>query len=157
MCLNTKHTNQRKKFLTSDIDRKGLKVYKIVARHTASGKDYPLFSIINTITRRKPYKEGLNEANTSRILDAGMGWNSFQYVSGFHFYREQKAATEMIKYIVGMKRDIVRRNYELKIVECIIKKSWITAVGTEDGILGIEEQTVIVSKKAIFPEPLMKD
>ena len=89
-----------------------------------------------------PFEEGINEANTSEKIEV---WESHlsthnykSYSSGFHFFKDKKAAEQAYN------------PEKLKVIKCIVKKSWITAVG-EQHMTGTKS-TVIVAKKAIFPK-----
>ena len=146
MCLVNKYTNLKKQSITDKIDKDGLKVYKMVARQKTNKKDYPLFSVINNITKREAYEKGVNIADASETI----GRDGYKYKAGFHFYKDEKAAEKIMEYIINH-RDLIPNNYEGKVVTCIVKKTWITSIGEEGSPISIEKDVVIVAKKAIFP------
>lgn len=137
MCLN-KITN--KKEITDTITEKGLKVYKVV--EIRDGKYYPIYQHYTI-----PYKEGIDIAQFYKnISTKTIGF----YKAGFHFFKTKKAADDYLKetHPIGL-------NIKLKVIICNVKKSWITATGTEiiNKIIGRKYSTnVIVANKAVFPK-----
>lgn len=155
----------REKFI-NDIGEDGITVYKVVAIE----KDgyYPVAKKTKT-----GYKDGLNEAIVSTI-SIDMSFNS--YDAGFHFYLSKEEAEAYFQYLHDLVDDdgwyqhvlyiakdegeTVHKQYRL--VECIVKKEWITMIGQESSGLNLsvgntrwgkdDSATVIVSEKAIFPK-----
>lgn len=77
------------------------------------------------------YKNGHNKANITIKLLAGKG----MYWSGFHF---------SLKPILWFEKYSSHER-----IKCLIKKEWITTIGTE--IWGSKQYIVIVASQAIFP------
>jgi len=167
MCLSVLLNNKEKKEILDSIKKEGLKVYKIV--NLRENKFHPISRHMDV-----PYDEGNNEANTVEILSVG-GWGQKKYNSGFHFFKELidaekylKTFDEIVKY---HKMKYSTADYpNFKLIECMVKKSWITAIGKEAlPILAInplvkkslflsrssnpyDQYTIIVTNQAIFPE-----
>jgi outer membrane receptor for ferric coprogen and ferric-rhodotorulic acid len=140
MCIEYKLTTDKKKKILDKIGREGIKVYKIV-RHGDWGH-YPIYR-----NKQTPYEEGVNTAQRIQIVS----WDAVSYMSGFHFYMNKYAAKMTLKY----EWEDMDDGYQYKIIECIVKKSWVTTIGEEyifndDGRYQDLTQ-VIITKKAIFP------
>lgn len=140
MCLNYKYSNKRKKNFVKDIPKEGLKVYKVVRINEKGAFSSPCFV--------SEYQPGINVDEKECTIDNGTG---LRYKSGFHFFKIKKQAKVMLKWCL----EECDSKYEL--IECIVKKSWITDVGEENrwGYMDKKEKyqvTIIVANKAIFPE-----
>ena len=154
MCLSRKFALDDLRDLLNLIPKEGRVVYKIVG--VARGKYYPV--AINT---RTPFKVGSDSADTHESVLSLYGE---KYKAGFHFFQIKEEAEETLRLVRRRSKDTkanksVRANMreanellrkEYKVIECRIKKSWVTAIGV-DGIDG--EDITIVTKKAIFPDP----
>lgn len=154
MCLDSKWTKKEIKEITDEIGKDGITVYKVVGV-TKKGY-YPPAS--HTSTR---YKNGLNEAIQSKVELSRQPENHYQ--AGFHFYQTEKDA----KMFLGHLEDLVINSYyevsrevdgchevfrkKYKVIECTVKKSWITMMGRQASSR-LTMAVVIVAKKAIFPE-----
>jgi hypothetical protein len=154
MCLTTKFSLEGLKELLDLIPKEGKVVYKVVG--VARGKYYPV-----AVKTRTPFKVGSDSADTHEPIITSYG---HKYKAGFHFFQIKKEAEETLQLIryrtKNIKRNkIVRSNMreanelirkEYKVIECRIKRSWVTAVGLD----GADSDSVtIVAKKAIFPDP----
>ncbi len=154
MCLRNKIDKTELQEFKNTIPKDGLVVYKIVG--IGRGDFFPVH--INT---REPYKVGLEEADTSHEIE--LYDDESLYRSGFHFYVEMKDAKNDLLHIRGMLKDDLawmrkharqlkkqlRKNYT--IIECVVKKSWITNKG-KDGCRYLKTFDTVVAKKAIFPK-----
>ena len=154
MCLDRRIPLNDMRDIINLIPKEGKIVYKVVG--VATGKYYPLVS--NTKT---PFGVGSYAADTSETLLTGWGGN---YKAGFHFFQVREGAEKLLNLVrerfentkknrrvhadMRNKNELVRSRY--KIIECRIKKSWVTAMGI-DGVDG--EDITVVTKKAIFPNP----
>jgi hypothetical protein len=154
MCLNRRFSFKDQGDLINLIPKEGKIVYKVVG--VAKGKYYPIVS--NT---RTPFRVGIDSADTSEPLETE--WNQ-RYKAGFHFFQIKKEADELLSLIrrrfklqktnktvrsnMRKANELVRNEY--KVIECRIKKSWVTAVGVD----GVDSDSItIVTNKAIFPDP----
>ena len=142
MCLETvddpKTINEFKKTIPS----KGITVYKVV--FVGNGKYYPMHEY-----RLIPFKQGLDEAITTEKIRTHI-WtdNYITYQAGFHFFTNKKDAEKYKKYVES---NHFKDCPDFAIIECVIKKSWITTVGKNSICFNSYGQTV-VTNKAIFPE-----
>ena len=99
----------------------------------------------------EPYEKGLNKADTSQIIE--VGWTNKKYKSGFHFFINKKDADyfkdnmERLLKNDELQNDVFRGEYV--IIECLIKKSWVIAIGIDD--TDTNRASTVVVKKAIFP------
>jgi hypothetical protein len=143
MCLEHRLPKNKANKIIDKIPPEGIKVYKIVK--CGSVHYHPIHRY-----EFGPYNEGVNKAQTKQIS----AWEGEKYMAGFHFYMNEKNA----KYILNKEwGDSV---YTFKLIECIVKKSWITAIGHEVVFKTVHGDfddvylttTVIVAKKAIFPK-----
>ena len=154
MCLAIKFSPEDLRDLTNLIPKEGKIVYKVVG--VARGKYYPLAS--NT---RIPFGVGPDSVNTSESLDIEWGQ---RYKAGFHFFQIKKEAEALLglirrRFKIQEENKNIRSNMrkanelirnEYKVIECKIKKSWVTSVGVD----GVDSDSVaIVTNKAIFPDP----
>ncbi len=156
MCLDKKMSLEERKEITSLIGRKGIIVYKVVG---FNGKKCYYPPAKNTTI---PYKDGLNEAIAEHV-PTNIDITNY-YWAGFHFFAKKRAAIQYLEYL----EDLVENHYKevsqsskidkeifykkYKVIKCIIKKSWVMMVGKQVAGTNGRLQTVIVSKKAIFPE-----
>ena len=161
MCLANKLDLEEKKEFTDKIDRKGIKVYKVVG--VKDGEYYPpaKYTLI-------PYKSGVNLAVETTVFTVE---GNSKYTTGFHFYQTKSAAKDFLDYINDLVRDhwedtssAARHEGETlhkkhKVIESIVKKSWITTVGRQSSNNLSPLQMVIVAEKAIFPkkEPIEEE
>ncbi len=146
MCLRRKLSEDDKKKIIDKIDKKGMKVYKLVK--VMDSVYYPIYFNVN-----RPYEEGVNEAEVGNV------WTSygFSYSSGYHFYKSERTANRHCEH---MSRSIGTRAacYSIKVIECIVKKSWVSEIGTQCGVMKNgrlakrDRVKVVVAKKAIFPK-----
>lgn len=153
MCLRSKFTKKLKKEFLDTIHREGLTVYKIVGIGVSNY--FPPCK-----RTKEPYAEGIVEADTSISIEM---YNSSKYKAGFHFYVSLEDAKWGLSLVRGSiknslqvnikdakaRGEKIRNNYT--VIECVAKKSWITAVG-KDTMAGHSNCTVLVAKKAIFPK-----
>lgn len=149
MCLKRILSKKKKKKIIDKIDGKGITVYKVV--EAKEGKYYPPFLAFN---HQCPYEDGLNEARSSKIYSIrsskiySIRGIQFMYNAGFHFFKT-KAGAKRLKNRLG-------KYGSHKVVECTVKKSWITAIGTEQGYdkdggwTAEDKEVIIVAKKAMF-------
>lgn len=149
MCLDTRLPSKEKNEITKDITKNGLTVYKVV--RTINGRYYPLFNNIDM-----PFEEGTMEADTTAVITIGQWVEVGKYKSGFHFWLNKKDATTVAEKILikqkenGYELREQFRNTEITIIQCIVKKSWITLFGM-DTTNNISAEA-LVAKKAIFPK-----
>jgi hypothetical protein len=171
MCLSTVMTDKEMKKEVATIPREGIVVYKMVQ----VGKEVYMTVIKNGVKNlvvdnryypvffgNDPYKEGVNKACTEHkpwtshqtqtdIIDGVKYIRNVTYESGFHFYKTKSAAKSHLKGLTECNtRDYCHPCSRYTVIECIVKKSWITAIGTENILKQSED--VIVAKKAIFPK-----
>lgn len=157
MCLQKKKTlEQIKKFISEIPVKKGIKVYKVVG---VEKKEY-FPPVANT---KISYKTGSNDA-----IQVPLGTydnRNEEYDAGFHFFVSRDAAETYLNYmenivVIGYegaalaakdRGEIFYKKYQ--VIECIVKKSWITMIGVQPAKSGFDapERTVVVAKKAIFP------
>lgn len=145
MCLTILDGEKKRNKIKNSIPEEGLKVYKLVG--VKYGKYFPiLMHDIGVFT------EGVNKAITSGRL---YSFNQNRhYVAGFHFWMSRKSAEKYLEKIMRLKvagslnPKMIHELYE--IIECIVKKSWVTATG-KDGQDGYK-RNALVAKKAIFPK-----
>lgn len=147
MCLNRLLPIKEQQRILDKIDKKGLKVYKVV---WVNGEGH--FPAYKTRANKNSKEfNGTMEATQVKLLCSNA---MDEYFSGFHFFKTKAAANRL--------RNNVGKGHH-KVIECHVKKSWITEIGTESGRksgdgdgwyrLDINKQeTVIVAKKAIFPK-----
>lgn len=149
MCLEAKICPRDRKKIIDRIHRGGITVYKVVAFNDE--RYYP-----PARHTRTSYKDGVNYAIECKLVK--MGWGKPDYTPGFHFFMSKKAAEGYLTYLEWIISDnfhvtsravvedgeILHQRY--KVIECNVKKTWITTIGKEDGDI------VIVAKKAIFPD-----
>lgn len=146
MCLRFQLPKEKKDKILDKIDRKGMTVHKVVSVH--GDKYLPVYST------GVPYKEGLNEAKQISIYSpTGL----FRYMSGFHLFKTKAAAKRLCKGLNGVSLGSGLSEYYYKVITCTIKKSWIIEIGKEYGrdegaVNRFKLETVIVAKKAIFPD-----
>lgn len=145
MCLRTIDKLKRVKKIKDAIGRDGIKVYKVV--HIGHDAYYPLHQ--NTGC---PFKEGRDEAVTiNKILSYSS--DKF-YQAGFHFWVKVADAKKHLKDLnTSRARACLNWNMNqgpFQIIECIVKKSWITSTGRDITTKG--KHAAIVAKKAIFPK-----
>jgi len=137
MCLIKIDSKEEINEFKKTIPTEGITVYKVARER--KGKYYPVFS-----HAQFPFKSGLNKADTTEKIIAGWWNNHINYQAGFHFWIN-KIDAEIDK------KDFKEGFYfSFKIIECKIKKSWITSVGMNkinDYLLG----KTVVTNKAIFP------
>ena len=79
-----------------------------------------------------------------------------EYRAGFHFWIHRKDAQKVLENIKWSQKrhkstllDQFQNEVEIKIITCIVKKSWINVMGI-DTTAG-EQAKAIVAEKAIFP------
>lgn len=110
-------------------------VYKLV--EVKSNGYYPSFR-----ASFGKYKEGMNSAHIIGVIFI----NNDMYIPGFHFWITKKAAEKnkehMEKYAYSDEKYVV--------IECKIKKEWITTTGQNDTSCD-QPARAIVTDKAIFP------
>lgn len=140
MCLETADRKEITDKIKKSIGKDGIKVYKVVQLH--SSKRYPLYQRTQT-----PFEVGINEAFITTRIKLG-SYHAETYQSGFHFWLKRKDAKDGLR---GSDR------IRLKIIECIVKKSWITATGMNEMYYDTIEKKMmlgktIVASKAIFPK-----
>lgn len=140
MCLKYFMNSEDKKKLIDNIGRSGLKVYKIVRVMGSGGVYSPPY-------RTGHYKMGVNIAPYQDIL---IGDVLNKYKAGFHCFKTKAAAKRL-------SNALKRSGVTTKVVQCIVKKSWITEIGKEWGyqdgtITFARDEVVIVAKKIIFPK-----
>ena len=165
MCLYKRITPKEQKKIKDEITRDGIKVYKVVCVLTEEqandkadgcftpnkGEGYysPYGMLVNKDnSTHVPYKNGIDIADdTELICITEIDRNRiFTYKAGFHFFKDRDVA-------VRLKEQFDRQGrLDYQIIECTVKKSWITQIGYE----GIEypkytKEIVFVTKKAIFP------
>lgn len=153
MCLDSKMEPKERKEIINNIGKDGITVYKVVG--VTSKGYYPPAS--HTLER---YKNGMNEAIQTEV-EAGRDSTDL-YQAGFHFYQTKEDAERYLEYMEDLVRnsykavsrevdyhnEIFRKKY--KVIECTVKKSWITMIGRQANSHS-SSATVIVVKKAIFP------
>lgn len=137
--------------IKNSIGKDGTEVYKLVG--VKNEKYYPLYTGVAKCGK-KPYKQGVNEANT----DSTIGTFGLKYKAGFHFIRDKKLAQKAIRAVrkyfkKGTLNPSIFRG-EYKVITCVVKKSWITQIGKEHMAIemGLENVPVMIAKKAIFPK-----
>lgn len=138
MCLDNFIKLKKKTKIMDSIPEEGMVVYKVV------NVDLPN-RLYNPIYALGEYIEGIQEASISEMVST----HGVRYRSGFHFYRDKRDAQGLMKIIGG----------KVKIIECIVKKEWISQIGTEISFsssffwnLFHWNSIVIVANKAIFPK-----
>jgi len=145
MCLKTLSSKKEINEFKKTIGPKGITVYKVVRKE--DGKYHPLFKYAFI-----PFKLGLNKANITEKIELG-DWleeGNQTYQSGFHFWVNKKNAENNKKWLKNTyNNEWCSDSYE--VIECIIKKSWITYMGMNHMKDNLYGQTV-VTNKAIFPE-----
>ena len=152
MCMDRRIPAKDAKQIIGLIPKEGKTVYKIVG--VVDGKYHPV-----SIHTREPFGVGAIKADTSVKIHT---WDN-EYKSGFHFFQTKVDAVgsldylnerladrqmrEKIKSNMDDMKEIVHDKYA--VIECIVKKSWVTAIGVDGGS---QEAITVVAKKAIFPE-----
>lgn len=153
MCLKSISKPERRKEFIKKIGKEGLKVYKIVG--VTNGEYHPVIMHIMAA-----YKTGVNEADTTTSIPINGYCESERYQAGYHFWLERKSAQKYLDDLYRLikndrlKKGVFRGPYEL--IECIVKKSWITAMGEDETDTWDREES-LVSKNAIFPDPKEKN
>lgn len=150
MCLNSFLPKEEQKKIKDRIKKGGRKVYKVVG--IRNGKYYPLCQNIEIA-----YKEGANEAQTTERLYP-LHYSTGRYNSGYHFWDSRETAEDLLDFLLeldcrnGLNSSVFQGEY--KIIECIVKKSWITTIGMDSKCrdAGYYSGICIVAKKAIFPK-----
>ncbi len=169
MCLYKRMPPKQQKEIKDEITREGIKVYKVVlvpAERSSSTagrvRKMAYYSPYGKIVSNDrmyylPYEDGVNIANediTLNIMSNGtIVEGKKTYKSGFHFLKDREVAERLKTSFIGGDSW-----WEVEIIECTIKKSWITNIGYEKkpqdkkiATLGYTEEMVFVTKKAIFP------
>lgn len=140
--------------IDKDIDTKEITVFKMVG---VDGEQiFPACKKTHI-----PLTKGINEADTSTMLNVGGGFSVGKgtlYNAGFHCFINKEDAeefkTELLKYIDEDKEFIIEHakedgetiRDEYKVIECTVKKEWITAIGLEEGV-GKQQAECIVADK----------
>lgn len=155
MCLHNKMTPEERKKIKDGIGREGIKVYKVVG--ISKGKYYPPAK-----KTKIPYEEGLDEAVQIRVRTDADHRNN--YLSGFHFFMSKNVAEIYFAYVENLVTENHQRTSlnaikegetfrkKFTVIECIVKKSWITMIGEQLPGENFRKRSVVVSKKAIFPK-----
>jgi len=154
MCLNTLNTKKQINEFKKQMPRTGLTVYKMV--RIKDDQYYPIYRKLTT-----PYEEGVNEAQIEPIKTIGYqrtgagSWTEMKrhgYQSGFHSWIKEEDA-------IRFKKNQVTEEYQhmYVIVECIVRKSWVTAVGMNEAYYDkIKQKTIsretVVTNKIIMPK-----
>ena len=147
MCLKFKCDRKTRIEKLKDVGREGVKVYKVVADSISYQEYSAPYQWIK-------YHNGINHASCHKLHLSNIGLTG-TYQSGFHFFLRRKDAEGLKRYF-ELSQSSTRRM--TRIIECIVKKSWITDIGFEvayddNGYIDIQNATeVIVAKKAIFPD-----
>ena len=140
MCLRNKLTNKEQKKILDKIDRKGIKVYKVVVEalkgeHPQSQRRWEGYKSPYTNVGMTIYEDGINVAKQQKINTLA-DYNE-TYTSGFHFYKS-KSAAEKTAYRFNLRLENLSKSnfglilgHQYTVVECIVKKSWITTIGEE--------------------------
>lgn len=148
MCLNDQLSLKTINIIKKDIDKKGIKVYKVVG--VRDGKYYTLY-------KKEPgghgvYEKGLNHADTEKTLNQHCGTS--EYKAGFHFFADKGDAERFLSMVRNAnKRDSLNWSIfpgQHVLITCTVKKTWITTIGTES--TSGAKSRIIVAKKAIFPK-----
>ena len=109
---------------------------------------YPLFYNIN-----EPFYEGMMEVDKNARETIGLFPYRY-YKAGFHFWLHKKDAEKVANHIIkNQKRgEVTKRflNVGIKIITCIVKKSWVITIGTDRTC--DHHGKVLVAKKAFFPK-----
>ena len=136
MCLATINSKEEIDEFKKTIPPEGITVYKVV--NVYKEKYYPLFLYTSI-----PFRSGLNKANTTQKIRTDRWLKYGFYQAGFHFFINKEDAEKFNKW----------HGFHYEVIECIIKKEWITSMGMNKIGEEIEEygQTV-VTNKAIFPK-----
>ena len=150
MCLKENKSPEDRKELLKDVTRDGMTVYKIAG--VRDGRYYPL-----CMNKDETYGEGLVDADTSQRIS--YFYCNGYYQSGFHFFMNKDVAKKLMRTIRRYyKKKKLPANFfqgKYKIIECIVKKSWITKIGPDQMTnteTDSDTELVVVAKKAIFPE-----
>lgn len=147
MCVKTLIPKKNKDRIINKITKNGKKVYKAV--RVIDGKYYPLFQNYNT-----PYNEGVMDADQEAMESLSWRENFKQYKAGFHFWLHKKDADTIVKDLRDSQgRSSLRKQFvngEFKVIQCIVKKSWVNILGIDE-TMDIEGK-VLVAKRAIFPK-----
>ena len=136
MCLNSVKSDTILNKIKDTIPEDGLKVYKVV--EVKDDKYHPLYQ-----NRYISFAEGENRAYTRLNI---MAFTMEYYRSGFHFWLKKEDANRNCTILCRTYRYNFKK---FKVIECIVKKEWITAVGKNT--LCENLRTAIVACKAIFP------
>ena len=143
MCLRALTKKKDVKKLLKDVGREGLKVYKVAMLSVDEDHYRAPYEYVR-------YEDGLNEARVAKM--SGFSSRTPVYYSGFHFFKTRAAANRLRLHMQDG-----REKERYRVIECIVKKSWVTDMGVEigydnDGEINTEKtEFVIVAKKAIFP------
>lgn len=140
MCLETVDKKEVTDKIKKLIGKNGIKVYKMVAKSIS--RYYPLYQ--NT---HIPFGAGRSEAFITTRIKSGKDRRE-DYQAGYHFWFKKEDAE---------KCKMRANRCCLKVIECTVKKSWITATGMNEMHYDTTEKKrvfgkTIVAKKAIFPE-----
>lgn len=155
MCLDSKMIVKERKEVTDEIGDDGISVYKVVGIDDEGY--YPPVKYTKT-----PYANGINEAVKTQLNISHKHRDHYQ--TGFHFYMTREIACQYLKYMEYLvadhhnsvleqsEKDGERFHLKYKVIECKVKKSWITMVGRKVSRQWGQPEVVIVAKKAIFPK-----
>ena len=149
MCLMTTLAKNEKDKILRNITKNGKKVFKVV--RVVDGKYYPLFQYHDI-----PFEEGPMEAIQKEKICMDWYADYKEYKAGFHFWIHRKDAQKVVENIKRSQKrhrhtllEQFQNNAGIRIITCIVKKSWINVMGN-DATAGYEGKA-IVAKKAIFP------
>lgn len=144
-----------KEEILNSIPKEEITIYKVVNRPSIE-EFYPLF-----LHKDYPFKNGVNKAIQEKVVFyeyAPMTLNTIitendvvdlkncqmlkqtSYLSGFHSFLNEEDAIEYRKYLSLFPNACI--------IQCIVKKEWITSIGYE--VIKEKECMVIVSDKLIF-------
>lgn len=144
MCLKLLNSERKTKELKDSIPPEGLKVYKVVCKR--NNEDYPLYQNMFT-----PFVKGRNKADTTDMITM-TSLHNVSYQAGFHFWLNKKDAKEHKKVLTEKEPYYIAGR--IAIIECMIKKSWITDTGENEIFVNRNEKMMgktVVTDKAIFP------
>jgi len=140
MCLHFINSDKIQNKIKDTIPEDSLKVYKVV--EIKDGKYHPVFQHTGV-----PFEKGMNEAKTYSPVVPFQGG---VYQAGFHFWLTKKTAKECRIFLSK------KMLSKFAIIECEIKKEWITTIGT-NAIHCFLTRRTIVTDRAIFPAFKEKD
>ena len=145
MCLREIDSKNKTKKIKDTIGRNGIKVYKIV--HIGRDAYYPLHYQLNV-----SFKEGKDEAKIKKKIHS-YGCDK-DYQAGFHFWMKKATAKRHLERLNKAKKQQTlswqMNQGPYKIIECIVKKSWIMTTGKD--IVDYNHHAAIVTRRAIFPK-----